>query len=126
RKKLGELVRYEPLNRPPVMVASPEGPPSILLETAPLPPRSTPGEVVLAVARGLLYALDARNGRRLWVTRVGPDADSLPVRLPGRGDDPELVLVAASDPPALTARDLRTGLIRWHQPLDAPPLGRPV
>ena len=86
RKKLGELVRYEPLNRPPVMVASPEGPPSILLETAPLPPRSTPGEVVLAVARGLLYALDARNGRRLWVTRVGPDADSLPVRLPGRGD----------------------------------------
>jgi outer membrane protein assembly factor BamB len=126
RKKLGELVRYEPLNRQPLMVAPPDGPPSILLETAPPPPRSGTGDVVLAVARGLLYALDSRNGRRLWVTRVGPDADSLPVRVPGRGDEPELALVAATDPPALTARDLRTGAVRWHQPLEAAPLGRPV
>jgi outer membrane protein assembly factor BamB len=126
RKKLGDLVKYEPLNRKPQNAAPPDGPPSILLETAPPPPRSGSGEVVLAVARGLLYALDARNGRRLWVTRVGPDADSLPVRVPGRGEEPELVLVAATDPPTLTARDLRTGAVRWHQPLEAAPLGRPV
>jgi outer membrane protein assembly factor BamB len=126
RQKVGELVRYEPVNRQPQAAAPPDGPASLLLETAPPPPRSGQGEVVLAVARGLLYALDARNGRRLWVTRVGPDADSLPVRVPGRGDEPELVLVAATDPPALTARDLRTGVVRWHQPLDAAPLGRPV
>jgi len=126
RRKLGDLVLYEPLNRKPQAAAPPDGPPSILLETAPPPPRTGTGEVVLAVARGLLYALDARNGRRLWVTRVGPDADSLPVRLLGRGDEPELVLVAATDPPALTARDLRTGAVRWHQPLEATPLGRPV
>src|SRR5262249_29921962 len=91
RKKLGGLVQYQPSNGPPVMDAPPEGPPSILLETAPPPPRSGKVEVILAVARGLLYAIDARNGRRLWVTRVGPDADSLPVRVPGRGDEPELV-----------------------------------
>jgi outer membrane protein assembly factor BamB len=122
-------VPYEPLNQPPMPGGPPDGPPSLLLEpfgpSSPAPRASKP-DVVLAVARGLLYALEGTSGQRLWAARVGLDAGDLPVRVPARGDEPELVLVAGTDPPGLTARDARTGRVRWHQPLDEPCLGRPV
>ena len=116
---------YRVMNRAPQQTSLAAGPPGLLLETAAVATRP-PNEVVLAVARGLLYALDARSGRRLWACRVGLDSGDLPARVPTTGDSPELVLVAASNPPALTARNIRTGAVLWHQPLDAPTLGRPV
>jgi outer membrane protein assembly factor BamB len=126
-RKLRALVAYEPLNRAPLRDGPADGPPSLLLEPyPPLPETRTPNDVVLAVARGLLYALDGRDGRRLWAARVGLDAGDLPVRVPARGDEPELVLVAGTDPPGLTARDARTGAVCWHQPLEEPCLGRPA
>lgn len=125
--ELSHDVTYEAVNRPPRPDLLAADPPSLLLETAPaVRPPGPAGDVVLAVARGLLYALDGRDGRRLWACRVGLDAGGLPTRVPAAGDAPELVLVAASDPPGLTARDARTGAVAWHQPLEEPPLGRPV
>jgi outer membrane protein assembly factor BamB len=118
-------VTYEPLNKQPQRTVPAGGPSVLLLETASASTRA-PEEVVVAVARGLLYALDARDGRRVWACRVGLDSGELPVRLRANGDGPELILVAGSDPPGLTARDALTGAVVWHQPLDAPPLGRPV
>lgn len=115
---------YQALNLAAQKTGPADGPPGLLLETAP-PSTRPPDEVVLAVARGLLYALDARTGRRLWACRVGLDAGDLPARVP-TGDDPELVVVAVSDPPGLTARNIRTGAVVWHQPLEAPALGRPT
>src|SRR5204863_4964063 len=108
---------------PPSPIVPAAGPPSLLLE---MPVTRPPNpELVLALSRGLLYALDG-EGRRLWAARVGLDAGDLPVRVPARGDEPELVLIAGTDPPGLTARDARTGAVRWHQPLTEPVLGRPV
>jgi outer membrane protein assembly factor BamB len=119
-------IKYELLNRAAQPTAPGETHASILLDatqggTVPGPP-----EFVLASARGLLYALDSRSGRRLWVTRVGLDAEGLPIRIPAHGDEPELVLVASADPPSLTARELQSGSVRWHQPLEAPLLCRPI
>ncbi len=117
-------IAYIVLNQAPQQTGPDAGPPGLLLETAPAATRPA-DEVVLAVARGLIYALDARSGRRLWACRVGLDAGDLPARVSATGDDPELVVVAVSDPPGLTARNIRTGAVVWHQPLKAPALGRP-
>jgi outer membrane protein assembly factor BamB len=118
-------VAYEAIAGPPHKDGPPDGPPSLLLETAPTTAHQ-PGEVVLALARGVLFALDGGDGRRLWACRVGLDAGDLQARVPAVGDGPELILVATTTPPGLTARAARTGAVVWHQPLDAPALGRPV
>jgi outer membrane protein assembly factor BamB len=118
-------VTYQRLERPAQPAGPGTGPPVLLLETA-TGHGAPPTEVVFAVARGLLYALDARDGRRLWACRVGLDSPELPARIAATADDPDLILVATSDPPGLTARDVRTGVALWHQPLEAPCLGRPV
>jgi outer membrane protein assembly factor BamB len=118
-------VVYQPINRAP-QPASPAGEPSVLLLETVTGPAGPAPQVVLAVARGLLYALDGRDGRRLWACRVGLDSTELPARMPATADQPEIVLVASSDSPGLTARDARTGAVLWRQPLDAPCLGRPI
>lgn len=125
-EKVAREVRYEPLQRPALTALSATEPSSVLLEPDAGGAATASGEVVFAVSRGLLYALDARNGRRLWAARVGPDSNGLPIRMGARGDDGEFVVIAGADPPSLTARDVRTGAVRWHQPLEAPLLGRPV
>ncbi len=89
-------------------------------------PQGTGPGVVFAIARGVLYALAAGDGRLLWVTRVGIDSTTLPVRVPATETTPELALVIAAEPPAVSARNLLTGEERWHFPLPAPCLGRPV
>ena len=119
-------IPYDVLNRPAAATGPPDGPPSLLLEPDAGGAATASGDVVLAVTRGIVFALDGRTGRRLWAARSGLDSSGLPVRVPARGDGGELVLVVSADPPGLTARDVRTGAVRWHQPLDAPLLGRPV
>lgn len=125
-EKLAREVRYEPINRAALPTLAWSEPNSVLLEPDAGGAATASGEVVFAVSRGLLYALDAKNGRRLWAARVGPDSTGLPTRIGARGEDGEIVLLASADPPGLTAREVRTGAVRWHQPLEAPLLGRPV
>lgn len=126
--RLREVVSYQVLNKPPQIDGPPVGPPGLLIDTARVNGHrpAAADTVVLAVARGLLYALDGRDGRRVWACRVGLDVGELPTRVPARGDAPELVVVVSAEPAALTARDVRTGAVAWHQPLEAPCLGRPV
>src|SRR5262249_39154551 len=54
-------------------------------------------DVVFALARGVLYALDASRGDVLWVRRVGVDTTLLPVRVPASLFGPELALILSSD-----------------------------
>jgi outer membrane protein assembly factor BamB len=82
--------------------------------------------VVLALARGVLYALAEKDGAILWATRCGFDVARLPVRLPANETAPEMVLVLSSETNTLTARDLLSGRVLWHYDLQAPCLGQPV
>jgi outer membrane protein assembly factor BamB len=82
--------------------------------------------VVFALARGLLYALAQKDGKLLWATRVGIDTTTLPARLPASETTPEIALVLSSDTNVLTARNVRTGQVRWRHNLEAPCLGRPA
>lgn len=90
------------------------------------PSQGTGEGVVFAIARGVLYALAAGDGSLLWVTRVGIDSTTLPVRVPATETTPALALVISAEPPAVSARNLLTGEERWHFPIPAPCLGRPV
>jgi outer membrane protein assembly factor BamB len=84
--------------------------------------------VFLAVARGVLYALDEENGKLLWATRVGPDVYDPPAiaraALPEGPTDLALVASNVAGHPAITAFVLRTGQPKWSQPLmPKPPAG---
>jgi outer membrane protein assembly factor BamB len=139
KKLLGELrdrifreVRYVrssvSLPRPQ---APTEGPAPVLVVvpelTEPANPQTTGEGVVLALARGVLYALAKSNGHVLWATRVGIDTSALPVSLPPSETAPEeILLVLSSDTNVLTARNLQSGQELWHHDLPAPCLGQPV
>jgi outer membrane protein assembly factor BamB len=81
---------------------------------------------VLAVARGVLYALEPDNGEVRWAARVGADTTALPLWLPPSEVAPAQVLVLSSDTPALAALDAATGATRWSRRLPSPCLGQPV
>lgn len=90
-------------------------------------------DVVLAAARGVLYALDAHSGNLLWGLRVAPPtADprtiDLPIRVSVGGGTADIVLVTGQidQKAGLTARDVRSGDALWYQALEAPAAGRPV
>jgi outer membrane protein assembly factor BamB len=106
--------------------------PSLWIAASTLPPAAAArpaavaGRVVFALARGVLYALDQDTGAVRWVTRVGIDTTTLPVRLSATATWPEIVLVLSSDPNTLTARDARSGQALWRMALTAPCLGRPL
>jgi outer membrane protein assembly factor BamB len=130
RDEVTRTVRYLP-DLPPLPAATtlPEGPPGLLYAPPVSPAPGVPGltgPVVFAAANGVLYALDAEYGRIRWATRVGPDADRLPVRVPADETDREAVLVVSADGTGLTARDAATGTLRWHQKLGGTCLGSPV
>jgi len=85
-----------------------------------------PAGIVFALARGVLYALDAKDGQVRWARRVGIDTATLPVRVPAGEINAELVLVLSSDTNTLTACDVQSGEALWSYHLGQPCLGRPV
>jgi outer membrane protein assembly factor BamB len=126
RKKVG----YRPVERTPAFRAPAEDTEPSLLVAPPVGgqglkrwPRQSP---VLALARGVLYALRPSNGAVLWATRVGIDTTALPVRLPAGAATPELILVASSDARMLSALAAGDGRALWHHRLSGPCLGRPT
>jgi outer membrane protein assembly factor BamB len=81
--------------------------------------------VVLALARGVLYALNRSNGEVKWTMRVGIDTAALPVTVPARVGSRERILVLSADTETLTAVDA-DGNQLWAYRLSKPCLGRPV
>jgi hypothetical protein len=82
-------------------------------------------DIVLALVRGVLYALRQSDGEVRWALRVGIDTSELPVRVPRTPVNPELFLVLSADTATLTAFDA-AGQPVWRYRLSAPSLGRPV
>ncbi len=97
----------------------------------PLLPSAAPGNapvndpVVLALARGVLYALKQSNGELKWATRVGIDTTVLPPRVPASPTNPELMLVLSADTQTLSALDDK-GYPLWEYSIGQAVLGRPI
>ena len=81
---------------------------------------------VLALARGVLYALDPANGELRWARRLGIDTHLLPLRVPADELTPELVLALSSDQRSLSALIAATGQVLWRTPLAEACVGQPV
>jgi hypothetical protein len=81
--------------------------------------------VVLAVVRGVLYALGRTNGQTKWAVRVGVDTPDLPVRVPAAVGIPERILVLSADAKTVTALDA-DGVQVWQYGMGAECLGRPL
>jgi len=133
--RLRELVKFEAEDVPPR--AAPASPAWSLLYVAPVGQTrrpvgddSGPPAVFLAIARGILYALDEDSGMLLWAVRVGADVTDPPAvaRVSLEGGTAELAVVTlhAGGEPALAGYVLRTGEPRWYQPLPAPAAGPAV
>lgn len=88
--------------------------------------RSTAGKITLALARGLLYALDAETGQVRWVRRLGADTVALPVSVAAGPLHPDMFLAVASDDPAVLALAAATGKVLWRHPLNGPALAPPL
>ena len=88
------------------------------------------GTVAFGIARGVLYAVNARTGAALWHQRIQSDpqpADPpLRVTLPDGATEWVLVPSVRGGRAALTARRALTGEAEWHLPLPAPVLAAPV
>jgi outer membrane protein assembly factor BamB len=82
--------------------------------------------LVLALARGVLYALEPAKGELRWARRVGIDTHVLPLRVPADVITPELLLVLSSDQRSLSAVLAETGETLWQTPLSGACLGAPV
>jgi outer membrane protein assembly factor BamB len=82
--------------------------------------------LVLALARGVLYALEPAKGELRWARRVGIDTHLLPLRVPADAITPELVLAVSSDQRSLSALIAETGEALWQTPLSDACLGQPV
>jgi len=126
-------VRYVVDSTPPPLLPRPPSEPSLLL--APYlpylmkPEKQSSGSprVVLALARGVIYALNQSDGTLLWATRVGVDTTALPVRLERDfGADDELFLILSADRQAVMALAAKDGHVQWQQRLTAPSLGSPL
>jgi outer membrane protein assembly factor BamB len=129
-EKIKELVQYVTQDRPLPRPALPESEPSLVPVATIVPPSGPPSaenrQVILALVRGLLFALDRDRGEVLWRTRVGVDSNTLPVRLPATPSSPELLLVLSADSKTLMALEAQKGILYWEHQLSAECLGRPV
>lgn len=79
--------------------------------------------VVLAVARGAVYGLSAKNGEPRWAIRVGVDEQNLPARLPARRGQKDIALVLSQNEAkqtVLNAIDVNSGKQEWRRTLSAP------
>jgi outer membrane protein assembly factor BamB len=114
----GETVERPPDDALPSLAVTP----ALVAGTAPVEDR----RVVLALVRGVLYALDPVDGTRRWCRRVGVDTRRLPLRLPADDLSPERVLVVAADGKSVSALVAETGVEVWRQALPDVCLGRPV
>jgi tetratricopeptide (TPR) repeat protein len=85
-----------------------------------------PGTIVLALARGVLYALDSKTGNLVWARRVGVDVSDTPLRIAAEADMPERAVVVSSDSRILAAVDVATGVALWRHQLDGVCLARPL
>ncbi|HUR54327.1 MAG TPA: PQQ-binding-like beta-propeller repeat protein, partial [Gemmataceae bacterium] len=137
REGLKALVKYEALPNDPRK--PPESSAASLLFVAPIGqtkpaaklPVDDPGaSVFLAIARGVLYAIDEDTGELLWAARVGTDVFDPPAvaRVDLDGETKELAVVTSNvaGQPGLTGIELRTGKARWFQPLIAAAAGPAV
>jgi hypothetical protein len=82
--------------------------------------------LVLALARGVLYALEPAKGELRWARRVGIDTNVLPLRVGADAITPDLLLVVSSDERSLSALVADTGAVLWQTPLSDACLGQPV
>jgi outer membrane protein assembly factor BamB len=126
-------VRYDP--DPAAPAAPAEGGIGSLVFVAPAgaekavvrEPTDAPPTVFLAVARGVLYALDEPTGDLLWAARVGADVFDPPaVAKVETAEGPvELAVVLANVAvrPEAVAYTLRGGQPKWRQPLPAAAAG---
>ena len=137
REDLKSLVKWEALPNEPR--TPPKSSAASLLFVAPIGqtrpaaklPADDPGaSIFLAIARGVLYAIDEDNGELLWAARVGTDVFDPPavarVDVGGETIDVAVVTSNVAGQPGLTGIELRTGAARWFQPLIAPAAGPAV
>jgi hypothetical protein len=130
--RLLELVRYEVDIAEPR--AAPESAAATILFVAPIGPtrrapppgigEEAPPAIFLAVARGILYAVDEEGGTPLWAVRVGTDVTDPPtvarVDLSTGPTDVALVTSNVAGASSIAAYVLRTGAPLWYQPLELP------
>ncbi len=103
------------------------GGPANILTVAPIQAATSNKEdgIVLALARGVLYALRRSDGQLKWWKRVGIDTTTLPVRVPAHDPFPASTLVISADTGQLTAID-DDGKELWTYELRQPSQGRPL
>lgn len=96
-----------------------------LLVTPPIksaPANAAAEGVVLALARGTVYGLSAKDGKPRWAMRVGIDVQGLPARLPTRRGQKDLALILSQsqdNKTILNAIDVNTGKREWFRTLPA-------
>ncbi|MCI0378977.1 MAG: PQQ-binding-like beta-propeller repeat protein [Gemmataceae bacterium] len=82
--------------------------------------------VVLALARGVLYAFEPARGDLRFVRRLGVDTTVLPLRVPASDIMPEMLLVLSSDARALLGIETGSGRVLWRTGLSDACLAQPV
>lgn len=134
KAELRRLIRGVQEFRAPV-AAPPDPAGGLLFVSSPLgqstlpviAPADAPPDTFFATVRGVLYAFDPDSGNLLWATRVGRSVTDLPARFPERSGLPAMVLVPVDrNGFGLTAFVARTGVPKWHQPLEGPVAGQPI
>jgi len=123
-------VVYQPREDAPRPIVRPEDDAETLVFDSLLSPKwlgkgPEKDPIVLALVRGVLYALKQSNGKVLWAWRVGIDTSVLPQRVPASQASPELLLVLSADTQTLVALDIK-GDVLWEYPVGQRVLGRPV
>jgi outer membrane protein assembly factor BamB len=90
-------------------------------------PGSAPEDdpIVLALGRGVLYALKRSNGEMKWAKRVGIDTTVLPHVVPASLGSSERLLVMSADTRTLSALNNQGDTV-WEYHVGQPVLGKPV